>query len=573
MSRTPHSHTHHSHTYVLRGSTLLIGSIVCLFLVLLAQLPANLSATTTRPGDTSYPSPAWWQQKLADVAVVDVATSPVFAEDGTLFAVSAEALYRSVDRGSSWAIVSPAGGRIAPQPPLPDEPTPRFTQLQMSPAYATDQTVFAIHFVPATDTSTLLRSQDQGLTWMAVSTLAGEATDLHLSPAFAADRTLFALAGDRTGLHRSTDGGATWQTFPFLTGDIFNAGDLAVSPNYATDHTLFVTGLGNISRSTDRGETWTAQNRMGPTYAVAISPNFAADGTVWESYRLMEGIGDGTPESGVIRTGDGGGTWALTNTGLPDSYEPFPRSLAVSPGYAQDHTLFAALGGQSVSGITHNLYRSQDGGDSWRDLGFAVDNPDIHDLAVTTGGRTGLSVFLATDNGIWRYGDPREQDPFWAFLPLLLSNESPPQTTPTPSPTVTPTVAPTLTPTLTSTPTLTLTSTATATLTPTPTSTNTNALTDTDAHLDSNWFSHTHAVPNADINTDADIDEHNNTDININTNVTDTDTDADGHAFFHPHFDGHPNTHKHAHKHAIEGAADTAHKLLRRFPQPWLRER
>ncbi len=239
-----------------------------------------------------------------------------------------------------------------------------------------------------------------------VNTLTDEVRILRISPDFATDHTLFALAGAGMELLRSTDGGENWSAFPFLADDILNATDLAVSPNFAVDRTLFVTGLGEASRSTDGGETWIPQSRMGPNYAVAISPNFGEDGTVWESYRLMEGIGDGTPESGIIRTVDRGASWALTSAGLPDSYEPFPRSLAVSPNYAADQTLFAGYGGQIVSTPERGLFRSGDGGDSWTDLGPAPGNPEINRVVVTHSARTGLTAHVATAHGVWHYGDP-----------------------------------------------------------------------------------------------------------------------------------------------------------------------
>lgn len=77
---------------------------------------------------------------------------------------------------------------------------------------------------------------------------------LALSPAFASDRTLFASTAE--GVFRSTDAGANWQRadqgLP-LSPFGYN---LTFSPTFATDRTLFAGTFGYISRSTDAGESW-----------------------------------------------------------------------------------------------------------------------------------------------------------------------------------------------------------------------------------------------------------------------------------------------------------------------------
>ena len=155
----------------------------------------------------------------------------------------------------------------------------------------------------------------------------------------------------------------TWQTFPFgPAGDYFNGFGLAVSPAFAADRTLFATGFGSVRRSTDGGETWGEQSTFGPTYGIALSPAFAADRTAWVTYRLIEGPGDGTPESSVMRTQDAGAAWAPSGVGLPGFYEPFVRTLAVSPNFGADKSVFTALSGQLLGTPDHSLFRSYDGG-------------------------------------------------------------------------------------------------------------------------------------------------------------------------------------------------------------------
>ena len=63
----------------------------------------------------------------------------------------------------------------------------------------------------------------------------GSVAALAMSPNYATDLTVFAgLRGH--GVYRSTDGGSTWQALGLLDQVIV---DLAISPNFAVDRTLF----------------------------------------------------------------------------------------------------------------------------------------------------------------------------------------------------------------------------------------------------------------------------------------------------------------------------------------------
>jgi hypothetical protein len=90
---------------------------------------------------------------------------------------------------------------------------------------------------------------------------------IRFSPSYAGDSTVF-LAG-ALGLYRSVDGGSTWiPTGAQLGPDVT---DLAVSPQFATDRTLFAITPGRrIFRSTDRGA---AQN-IGSPWRLSANVNW-----------------------------------------------------------------------------------------------------------------------------------------------------------------------------------------------------------------------------------------------------------------------------------------------------------
>jgi photosystem II stability/assembly factor-like uncharacterized protein len=345
------------------------------------------------------------------IPITAVAASPNYASDSTLFAAGSGrgygSLYRSTDGGGHWAEIFY---------PIPPDPYSGGWFRQVAAAQAPSgpaATLFASYngnLSPTTQSATapqapygvLYRSTNRGQSW-GVALARMQIGAFVLSPAFADDQTLFVMVEGI--LNHSTDGGDTWQPLPFPTAahslDVF---DLAISPTFAADHTLFAGGYGPTHRSTDGGHTWQPLPGFNPSHALAVSPAFGLDRTLWSAYRLIEGIGDGTPEAGVIRSSDGGGSWQLTSEGLPGAYEPFPASLAVSPAFASDRSLFAALRGQFLGWDQHSLFRSYDGGGSWVDLGPAPGNPDAFDLAVTRTASEGVVVHVATERGVWEYG-------------------------------------------------------------------------------------------------------------------------------------------------------------------------
>lgn len=121
---------------------------------------------------------------------------------------------------------------------------------------------------------------------------------------------------------------------------------LAISPNYATDGTVFAGTGGGVYKSTDGGARWALVNvpTLNPNVnSLAISPNYATDGSVFA----------GTGDDGVYKSTDGGASWALVNSGLTSTHI---NSLAVSPNHAADGTVFA--------GTYDGVYKSTNGGAS-----------------------------------------------------------------------------------------------------------------------------------------------------------------------------------------------------------------
>jgi len=179
------------------------------------------------------------------------------------------------------------------------------------------------------------------------------------------------VSGD--GIHRSTDGGATWRHVGLA--DSRHIGDLWVDPRDAD--VAIVAALGHVFgpneerglfRTEDGGATWTrVLFRDADTGACDVAGDPATPDTLYASlwqvrrYPWLDYFEPATgPGSGIWKSTDGGRTWSPTGTtGLPTG--PLGRiELAVAPA-RQAMRVWAAIDAPAGGG----LYRSDDGGASW----------------------------------------------------------------------------------------------------------------------------------------------------------------------------------------------------------------
>ena len=295
-----------------------------------------------------------------------IVVSPDYDRDQTLLALVENELYKSEDAGESWMLIS--GGLPSGQD---------MVSVAFSPHYASDQTLLA-GLSTWNIGSGVYKSTDGGRSWRLSSR---GLSDLQVQGvAFAADGTAFARTM-RHGLFRrcpepvegSTDGGKHWTALEELRADRptnRRATALAISPDYATDSTLFWSLVEMdryvVLKSTDGGQSW--EEVLNQTaQLLAVSPPLpppqswgekrGGDRTV---YAVLSG-------AGLMRSTDEGETWQAANSGLV--YEGAVLSdLVLSPSFAEDKTLYA-LFTASHSEVISRLYRSTDRGDNWKVFG------------------------------------------------------------------------------------------------------------------------------------------------------------------------------------------------------------
>lgn len=243
----------------------------------------------------------------------------VFATSTTVFIVADRDVYSSDDGGQTWALSFSIYRGMR--------------SLAVSPAFATDRTVFA-----ADGRSLVFRSSDGGETWEELSQIApvGGASDadvyLSISPAYPADLTLWAVI--EGGLaYRSTDGGLTWEQFDpgFELGQ---GARLVPNPDYPDDPTLEVAGpvaVEGVNLPEDLSSHPVALAESGGTLLLGTT-------------------------RGLYRSLDEGVTWFVANAGLP-------AAAVGAVTVAADGTIYASVGGEP------RLFRLTEVGAHWESLG------------------------------------------------------------------------------------------------------------------------------------------------------------------------------------------------------------
>ena len=215
--------------------------------------------------------------------------------------------------------------------------------------------------------------------WTTNGPYGGDVNSLAISPDFASDHTLFTgtFGG---GVFVSTNGGGGWSAanngIPANT--IVNS--LTISPGYAADHAIFAGTGGGVFDSTNGGASWSAANTGLTSTSVsslAVSPDFASDQT------LFAGTG-----GGVFVSTNGGASWSVVNTGLSSTNI---SSLAISPDFASDQTLFAGTYG--------GVFESTNAGASWSAANTGLTSTFVNSLAISPGYAADQTIFAGTEGG------------------------------------------------------------------------------------------------------------------------------------------------------------------------------
>jgi photosystem II stability/assembly factor-like uncharacterized protein len=223
------------------------------------------------------------------------------------------------------------------------------------------------------------KSTDGGLTWRPVTdkvkdmapsigSLAVATSDPNIVYAATGEACIRGNIISGNGVYKSTDSGKTW-SFAGLK-DTHAIGRIIVHPK--NPDIAFVAALGHpfgpnaergIFRTTDGGKNWTKvlykdENTGGIDIAFDPSNPSILFAGLWQARRSPWGMDSGGPGSGLYRSSDGGSTWKrLEGHGLPTGTI---GRIGVAVAYGNSNRVWALI--EADKG---GLFRSDDGGENW----------------------------------------------------------------------------------------------------------------------------------------------------------------------------------------------------------------
>jgi photosystem II stability/assembly factor-like uncharacterized protein len=262
---------------------------------------------------------------------------------GTVYAGTDLGLYRTENNGAAWQLLdTPMNGAMV-------------WSLAVDPVDA--NVLFAGTGTPSTPG--IFRSDDAGKTWKRLSVdIAAECPNVGTPrpTAIAIDpldhrRVWVGLEVD--GVRHSADGGETWTR---LNGQIPNPDVHCVLAIAGPPRTVFTVVNDDVWRSLDDGATWqpTRAREVFPWHyprSIAVKPG--------DPKTVFVTLGDSTPGKigTVMRSRDAGATWQSVSLPVPPNSAMWTVGM---PASAPDMVFAASRYGY--------LYRSDDGGESWRKL-------------------------------------------------------------------------------------------------------------------------------------------------------------------------------------------------------------
>ena len=190
------------------------------------------------------------------------------------------------------------------------------------------------------------RTADAGATWQAIGAPPGLAGTYGIGYYLPEAGTLYARAAYPHSLWRSGDGGTTWQAIALPA--LANAYVVALQASSARQ-LMLEDSAGRVHLSTDAGAHWTERSARGPS-ARALS-------SIW-FFDAREGLAIDA-DGGILRTADGGRSWAATEPANPYGY---------GYGYGDRWRRAQFLPDGSIGWVISDsgtIYRSTDKGRTW----------------------------------------------------------------------------------------------------------------------------------------------------------------------------------------------------------------
>ena len=262
-----------------------------------------------------------------------------------------------------------------------------------------------------------------GLSWRLIgpAVSGGRIGDLEVVPGTQSHIYVGAASG---GVWESLNHGTTWRSI-FDDAANLSVGDIALAPS---DPRQIWVGTGEpnnrnsspwgegVYHSSDGGETWRLTGLEETRHIGRIAVHPTNPDIAWVA--ALGHLFGPNPERGVYRTTDRGATWEKVlhiddDTGFVDlALNPADPSMVYAAAYQRRRRAWGFAGGGPGSGI----YKSTDGGDSWREVAEGLPAGDKGRIGLAVSARNPalvMAVVEAAEGGIFTSRDYGET---WARM-------------------------------------------------------------------------------------------------------------------------------------------------------------
>ena len=217
-------------------------------------------------------------------------------------------------------------------------------------------------FQSTTPDPLIFKTPDSGVTWqgLAGGVTGGLVSSITVDPTN--PQTVYFAFED--ALYKSMDAGAHWTAIENgLPGSNLNPGPLVVDPSHP--QTIYLGTLYGVYKSTDGGANWALAGTGASKWisSVAIDPLNST---------TLYAAATGAVFSQLYKSTDGGSTWATTGLTVPPNSPNFVSSIIVDP--TTPTTLYA--------GTTSGVMKSLDGGATWALMTNGIAQPTEIDSLV-----------------------------------------------------------------------------------------------------------------------------------------------------------------------------------------------
>ena len=218
------------------------------------------------------------------------------------------------------------------------------------------------------------------------------------------------------GIWESDNGGNSWTLRKAATDELHGATDIVEDP--LQPNVLYAAFWGDgIYESTDAGVSWhrfmtgipadaTFGTGGGTRFALGISHPEGQDRVLYAGFEWTNGAGQDQPSQ--VWKSVAGGAWTLLPSGGSGSDNVsgycgtqcfYDNVIGVDP---TDPNTVYVLGLFNYGTGSGGVFRSTDGGQTWKDLGWDL-HPDYHAIAINPADTS--QVMIGNDGGVWYSGD------------------------------------------------------------------------------------------------------------------------------------------------------------------------